>query len=79
MKPGKGTLLDCAVSVTVIYIYIFFAHTEQEGVLILLSMSVNMDTALSKAAQVRINGHPVFLVSFDALTLDCHQLSKPYI
>lgn len=34
-------------------------------------MSVNMDTALSKAVQVRVNGHPVLQVSFNALPLDC--------
>jgi len=48
-----------------------FACTEWDFWGVLLSMSINMDTASSKAVQVRINGHPILRVSFNALPLDC--------
>lgn len=38
---------------------------------VLLSMSINMDIALSKAVQVGINDHSILNVSFNALPLDC--------
>lgn len=70
LKAAKGihipvqvefNVLDCVVLLQC-SLFISFLHVLEEIFFLVLSMSINMDTALSRTVPVRINGHPILCV-----------------